>query len=760
MAQTYSILGDSPVDAKRDCLNFGAFVKPFARRLIQSVDNTPFTVGILADWGQGKSTVMRMLQAAVTAEGCPTAWFEPWKYSGREAVWKGLALTLISEIRKDKALRSELRRKKENLKTFAAKALWSRLIGREWAQDLVDTVKSEPWSPSLLHEFEENFETLFEHIDPSRQHASTGAAKPFVLFVDDLDRCLPEAALAVLEALKLVLSRPGLITVMGVAENELSRAVTAAYARETRDVKDALDPEWGRKYMRKVIQMPFPLPVISDASFEAYVGTCLADSGIEADLDHDPRWRLIIRDACQSNLREVKRFLNHLISEMDKADANEASGGHTQELDPRRVAFTLLLGWRFAGFVELIRRQVSDRDLLVRFQLFFAQKAAGQSPDPSLLQDPEGRFHGDKALASFFNQSLGSSGDKPALVVPFSTWHDVEPYLQFGTRTAALTAAHDARQRLPDASAAPVAAAAATDQTAADETVVIPAPSSPLADARTATRVQDAVGNIQFLMSVGRFDEADREAAALLETTTTERDVAGEGLLWNLRGQIHEARGLPYWAKPAYQRALAIARQTHSPTEPSILLSLSRIERENGDPQRAVEFAAQARQLSQEHRDGIGELNALVELAYAQEAIGGEDYPAEPAYLEAFEFAKRIQHIPGQLMVLEQLVRMMRTQGRPSEGLLLEAEALAESLGDRRALARLQIERGLRRVLDQQATGTPLAQSLMNEALEKAMTYVRDVADRGTLRDYVRRVDPLLAARFDELSASPVAKIR
>ncbi len=197
MAQTYSILGDSPVDATKDCLNFGKFVTPFAERLIQSVDNTPFTVGILADWGQGKSTVMRMLKASLEGQGCATAWFEPWKYTGREAVWKGLALTLVREINANDSLRKELGRKKDGLKTFAAKALWSRLIGREWAQDLVDTVKSEPWSPSLLHDFEQNFEVLFEHIDPARQGTEK---KPFVLFVDDLDRCLPESALAVLEA--------------------------------------------------------------------------------------------------------------------------------------------------------------------------------------------------------------------------------------------------------------------------------------------------------------------------------------------------------------------------------------------------------------------------------------------------------------------------------------------------------------------------------------------------------------------------------
>jgi hypothetical protein len=743
VAQTYSILGDSPVDTSRDCLNFGKFVTPFAERLIQSVDNTPFTVGILADWGQGKSTVMRMLQSAVRERQCPTAWFEPWKYNGREAVWKGLALTLVAEIRKDQTLRSELRRKKEGLKTFAAKALWARLIGREWAEDLVETVRSEPWSPSLLHEFEENFETLFEHIDPERQkREQAGQARPFVLFVDDLDRCLPEAALAVLEALKLVLNRPGLITVMGIAEGELSRAVTAAYARETKDVKDVLDPDWGRKYMRKVIQMPFPLPVISDASFEEYVGTCLKASGIEAGLEGDARWRAIIRDACQSNLREVKRFLNHLISEMDKADANESAAGVAQELDPRRVTFTLLLGWRFAPFVEFIRRQVGDRDLLVRYQLFFAQQASGQKPDAALLQDPEGQFHGNQALATFFNQCLASTEDKPALVVPFSTWVDVQPYLQFGARTASVVAA-------PAGTVPPPSAPPPDEPTEAQ-----PGPAA-MWEA-FASRFNELLERIQALIAAGQLEEADREAVAAIDVAeNVGATTAQQQMLWYLRGTINEARGLGSWATGHYERALALAKSVNSPQRSAILLGLARTHRDGGPGGPALQYARTAREVAHEHADALGELSALIEIADCHTAYeAGTE--AEAAYQDAFELASRIQHQPGQLMVLERVSRMLRAVGRPDENALTNAERIAFSLGDRRALARLHIERGLIQVITEKAEGTPRANEIMREAFVKALVVVRDSTDLTALRVYLQTVDPQFLPTLDEVSKTTV----
>ena len=186
-----------------------------------------------------------------------TLWFEPWKYNSRDAVWKGLVLTLVEQIREQQTLLREYRRKKEGLKNLAVKFLTARLIGNDWAAKVVKAIETEPWSPTLLHEFESGLKILFENIEP--EEGSPGA-KPVVLFVDDLDRCLPEAALSVLEALKLVLNRPGLITIMGIAEDELTRAVGAAYAKELGSLGGAYNAEWGCKYIQKIIQGPFPCP--------------------------------------------------------------------------------------------------------------------------------------------------------------------------------------------------------------------------------------------------------------------------------------------------------------------------------------------------------------------------------------------------------------------------------------------------------------------------------------------------------------------
>ncbi|MEE8321857.1 MAG: hypothetical protein V3R68_08460 [Gammaproteobacteria bacterium] len=80
----YRHLGDSPVKRLRqdgkdgsqqpdgdggqyDVMDPGFFVGPFADRLLVSQGQAPFTVGIHASWGQGKSMVMQLLDACLKA---------------------------------------------------------------------------------------------------------------------------------------------------------------------------------------------------------------------------------------------------------------------------------------------------------------------------------------------------------------------------------------------------------------------------------------------------------------------------------------------------------------------------------------------------------------------------------------------------------------------------------------------------------------------------------------------------------------------
>ncbi len=297
----FAVLGDNPLELNRDgkdLLGFSTFVEPFALRIKSSRSQTPFTVAVFGPWGQGKSSLMKLLQQALERHpenqgkldnSVHCVWFEPWKYHSREEVWQGLALTLVQQVRKNTTLAKELKRKRGPVTKVVAKGLWGTFMGK-WGKELVEAVAREPWSPAHLHLFEEQLQSLFDYLKPEEGKEN---GKLLVLFVDDLDRCLPEPAVAVLEALKLVLSRPGLVIVMGIAEREFYRVVEDIYTQSRAGSGDRIREDWGKDYLRKIVQIPFHLPKVTDRDFHGYVRQCLADSGVDRALQ-ETAWRPVL----------------------------------------------------------------------------------------------------------------------------------------------------------------------------------------------------------------------------------------------------------------------------------------------------------------------------------------------------------------------------------------------------------------------------------------------------------------------------------
>ncbi|MCB1736221.1 MAG: hypothetical protein H6981_06400 [Gammaproteobacteria bacterium] len=519
----FAVLGDNPaIHADNDPLGFDLFVDDLAVRLIASRHNAPLTIGVFAPWGQGKSTIMRKLQRRLEHGDppVPTVWFNPWKYRSREEVWKGLALELVRQIKKHPSLRAELKRKRGALQGWLAKLLW-RNIGGKWGEELIAAIGKEPWSPSMLHDFEQTLDTLFPALEDSR-----GGNPTLVLFIDDLDRCTPEPAAAVLEALKMVLNRQGVITVMGIAETELSRAIHALYSRELKGSEDQkLDGDWGRNYLRKIIQVPLHVPEVSRDQFDDYVAGCLRQSAIDEALGQDPRWHEAIRRTCGQNLREIKRFLNQFITEWDKAAANARMLGSTLHLNPERVAFMLLLGRSSREFVRHCAR-ASDPDLLIRYQDWFIDRVSGvqDAPEPEDPM-PEFRQEGDLSMQELVSLCLLPDNDQPALARPFGSGRDLSPYLRFGRVAKPEEDLSEASEPISDSEAPEPDAMPPGER----ESVVRPA----------SEEEKQRVEQIRGLLSEGRADIA-LEDLQRIETQIDRNDAVGAARFASLRAEVDE----------------------------------------------------------------------------------------------------------------------------------------------------------------------------------------------------------------------------
>lgn len=346
------ILDDLPTG--QDSLDFVPYVEALADILTDPNTCTPLTMGIFGTWGAGKTSLMKMLQARVgggegqTATGHHrTVWFNAWKYNQEEALWRALLLVLLDDLEQllqaDPPGTVEGEPKPEELLEMLREALYRETAWSEkgalrpnWTQALTAGAglafnlvlsgvglglpqaawqeaqkalgKGEPVSQlgklaeafrreetvhyqaqlRSLEQFQDNFQRLVQVLldRPERR-------RRLVVFVDDLDRCLPDKALQVLEALKLFLDVPGCVYVLGLDPEAIENAVRTRYQG---DVKV-------REYLEKIVQLPFILPPIEDEPMRAYVEAL-------APALPDARCVQVFSQGLTPNPRQVKRTLN------------------------------------------------------------------------------------------------------------------------------------------------------------------------------------------------------------------------------------------------------------------------------------------------------------------------------------------------------------------------------------------------------------------------------------------------------------------
>ncbi len=99
------------------------------------------------------------------------------------------------------------------------------------------------------------------------------------MIVDDLDRCLPQTAIATLEAIRLFLFVERTAFVIGADELMIEYAVREHFP----DLPPSSGPvSYARNYLEKLIQVPFRIPALGLAETRLYVTLLLAENTLGA----------------------------------------------------------------------------------------------------------------------------------------------------------------------------------------------------------------------------------------------------------------------------------------------------------------------------------------------------------------------------------------------------------------------------------------------------------------------------------------------
>jgi len=259
--------------------NFDKFATQLANVVTDPYTPTPYAIGLHGEWGSGKTSLIGQVLLNVQKEfendeNKKVIWFDAWKYERLDP-----AAALLQRISIQFNKNSNFKRAIKGLVyTFSDVALRAK-TGLSLKQVIENFESSVKEIPTIIDQLEKMLEN-----------------RRLVVFIDDLDRCLVENSLRVLEAIKLFLNAKGMIFVIAVDMKKLERAWALRYNESPSAIQE------GKDHVEKIFQLRLTLPPKEQQQIESYVkdlASTLPD-----------KIRDLVVNGCPRNPRKIKRILN------------------------------------------------------------------------------------------------------------------------------------------------------------------------------------------------------------------------------------------------------------------------------------------------------------------------------------------------------------------------------------------------------------------------------------------------------------------
>jgi len=371
---------------------------------------TPFTIAIYGKWGSGKTTLMDAINEKLEKSckeleigdqklvGVKSIWFSAWEFEKLQTpLWAIFLNRIIMEIQE--MLPNEERKNKiialaKGLLVLSSDLLLQKTIGIK-TEDL-EQIRDKVWKD--IEKISSLREKLQQYVNEALKKDSKEKGQPvierFVIFVDDLDRCLPEESIHIFESIKLFLNCKKCVFVIGIDREQIMRIFQKKFElkEENRSVS----------YVEKFIQLEFDLPPKTSDEIEAFIL-----NKVPGNLKSETKLIRSISKFIEPNPRKIKRWLNSILfleklfmikkKEMTKVD------GRAPKIDIALASIWLFLKAHFTNFSNLI---ASKNELL--------NQAILLAKDKKTEQKVIGNFELNERLVNFLAE-LKSSYDETQL---------------------------------------------------------------------------------------------------------------------------------------------------------------------------------------------------------------------------------------------------------------------------------------------------------------------------------------------------------
>lgn len=204
------------------------------KRLIRTAENYTgeggVVIGILGDWGTGKTSILKGAEHYFKNRlDYPVLFFEAWKYYAEENPVIPLLQKLI-----DSAPGEETKKNFKGILETALLAGTDILLGNLSRGALSIAKIEEYWEKrkeigDIILERISLYDTLTKKISDVITKIKGGQEKRFIIIVDDLDRCLPDTAVKLLEGLRFYFKAANVVIILGLNEEIIAHYLEDVY---------------------------------------------------------------------------------------------------------------------------------------------------------------------------------------------------------------------------------------------------------------------------------------------------------------------------------------------------------------------------------------------------------------------------------------------------------------------------------------------------------------------------------------------------
>jgi len=267
------------------------YIAELVNEIVMDDSLLPASVGVYGDWGSGKSSIMSISQEELCKKDNAALIinFNAWLFEdygdAKNTVINCILDQIEGKIKNTETLKDKFKHLRKSISVFelstaliknSSTIISSILnplnfvgVAENTSADIIESIEGikNRYEAIVSHEslrndvanFRNDFGKLIEDSSISR----------VVIYVDEMDRCLPDTILEIFEAMRLFLFTGKVAFVFGADERQIAYAIRQKYSDSIFETEHKINI--GKEYLEKIIQYPIRIPTMTVSETEMYL---------------------------------------------------------------------------------------------------------------------------------------------------------------------------------------------------------------------------------------------------------------------------------------------------------------------------------------------------------------------------------------------------------------------------------------------------------------------------------------------------------